>query len=71
MKNPVRKTLLFVAGSITVALCLGTASTARAAGPGELRVLSELGQPLNAEIEIVDPPASKDGQRITTGSLAR
>jgi pilus assembly protein FimV len=58
MKNPVRTTLLLVVGSMVVAaLCLGTPSTARAAGLGELRLLSELGQPLNAEIEIVSAPA--------------
>jgi pilus assembly protein FimV len=54
MKNPLRHTVFFVAGSIAVAaLFLGTASTARGAGLGELRLVSELGQPLNAEIEIV------------------
>lgn len=54
MKNPVRNTLLFITGSIAVAaLCLGTSSTAGAAGLGEPLLLSELGQPLNAEIESV------------------
>lgn len=58
MKNPVRTTLLLVVGSMVVAaLCLGTPSTARAAGLGELRLLSELGQPLNAEIDIVSARA--------------
>lgn len=42
---------------VVAALCLGTPSTACAAGLGELRLLSELGQPLNAEIEIVSAPA--------------
>jgi pilus assembly protein FimV len=53
MKHPVRNTLLFVGGSLAVALFLGTASTARAAGLGELVLQSTLGQPLSAEIEII------------------
>lgn len=54
MKHPLRNTVFYIAGSIAVAaLFLGAGSTARAAGLGELRLLSSLGQPLNAEIDIV------------------
>jgi pilus assembly protein FimV len=54
MKNPVRNTSLFVAGSLAIAaLFLGTAPAARAAGLGELVLLSTWGQPLSAEIEII------------------
>jgi pilus assembly protein FimV len=61
MKNPVRRTLLFVAGSLAVAaLCLGTAPTARAAGLGELVLQSTLGQPLSAEIEIISLQAGEE-----------
>jgi pilus assembly protein FimV len=59
MKNPLRNTIFFVAGSIAVAALLAAASTARAAGLGELRLLSNLGQPLNAEIEIVSVNAGE------------
>jgi pilus assembly protein FimV len=60
MDNPLRNTVFFIAGSIAIAgLCLGTASTARGAGLGELRLASDLGQPLNAEIDIVSRNASE------------
>lgn len=68
MKNPLRNTAFFVAGSIAVAaLCLGTPSTARAAGLGELRLASELGQPLKAEIEIV---SVQSGEKDFSARLA-
>jgi pilus assembly protein FimV len=60
MKHPVRNTLLFVGGSLAVALFLGTASTARAAGLGELVLQSTLGQPLSAEIEIISMQAGEE-----------
>jgi pilus assembly protein FimV len=62
MKHPLRNTLFFVAGSVAVAaLFLGMSSTARAAGLGELRLESELGQPLKAEIEIVSAQSGEAG----------
>ena len=60
MKTPLRNTLFFVAGSIAVAF-LGTSSAARAAGLGELRLESELGRPLKAEIEIVSVQSGEEG----------
>ena len=53
MKHPLRNTALYVAGSIVVAALLGTPFSARAAGLGELKLHSRLGQPLNAEIELL------------------
>lgn len=53
MKHPLRNTVLYVAGSIVVAALLGTPFSARAAGLGELKLHSRLGQPLNAEIELL------------------
>lgn len=52
MKNRLRNTLFFIAA-------LSLASTARAAGLGELRLASELGQPLKAEIDIVSVEAGE------------
>jgi pilus assembly protein FimV len=61
MKNPVRNTVFYIAGSMAIALSLGAASSARAAGLGELRLASHLGQPLNAEIDIVSTKAAEKG----------
>ena len=62
MKSGVRNPVSFIAGSMAIAaLVLASASTARAAGLGELRLASELGQPLKAEIDIVSvQTAEKD-----------
>lgn len=41
MKHPLRNTVLSIAGSLAIAaLFLASASSARAAGPGELRLAS-------------------------------
>jgi pilus assembly protein FimV len=61
MKNPVRNTVFFIAGTMAIALSLGAASTTRAAGLGELRLASQLGQPLKAEIDIVSTKAAEKG----------
>ena len=45
MKHPLRNTVLYVAGSILVAALLGAPFSARAAGPGELRLHCGLGPP--------------------------
>ena len=69
MKHPLRNTVLYVAGSIVVAALLGAPFSARAAGLGELRLHSGLGQPLNAEIEILS--AEGDAQaRLLPGEDA-
>ena len=48
--------------AILVAACLLAAPSAFAAGLGRLNVMSSLGQPLNAEIEIVSlQPGEEDG----------
>ena len=61
MKHPLRNTVFYIAGSLAIALSLGAASSARAAGLGELRLASHLGQPLNAEIDIVSTKAAEKG----------
>ncbi len=56
-------------GIIAAALCLAASLPAYAAGLGRLTVLSSLGQPLNAEIEIVSlQPGEEEGLVARLGS---
>src|SRR5258705_12234520 len=54
---------------VAAALCLAVLPAAHAAGLGKLTVLSALGQPLNAEVEIVSlQPGEEDGLAARLGS---
>jgi pilus assembly protein FimV len=54
---------------VAAALCLAAPPAAHAAGLGKLTVLSALGQPLNAEVEIVSlQPGEEDGLAARLGS---
>ena len=54
---------------VAAALCLAALPAAHAAGLGKLTVLSALGQPLNAEVEIVAlQPGEEDGLVARLGS---
>jgi pilus assembly protein FimV len=54
MRAFVRNSMTGLAGALAAAaFCLGTPTLAGAAGLGELRVASSLGQPLKAEVDIV------------------
>ena len=59
----------FAIAVVAAALCLAVPPAAHAAGLGKLTVLSSLGQPLNAEIEIVAlQPGEEDGLTARLGS---